>query len=328
MGLPDSLSGDASASVVEHVSSPDKTRCSDLDGSADTDDGLSTNPYRALGRLEGEIRVITVDHNTTTSAHRLSLRRDIVGRGHALSDQPLSHTGIEGSGNRVLINIHGVREGADLTEGSISRLSLLRGIKTNNTKLNLLRLLVGDATGIQHRSDILQLESKPMGSVDDPLRVNHILTSNAHRLASNKDLFLFDGSGLGERWSREGNRPILSDQQVDKADTTLLDNLLSLSLLDAALGMFEEGTAGTNGGVAGKGELFNRGVDPDFVIGLRGVGGREKEGGLGEICPVGDLLHLFVIGDGQGRVKCDDDGEGVAKVSLVSEDVELVEGVG
>ena len=217
-------------------------------------------------------------------------------------------------------------EGADLTEGSISRLSLLRGIETNNTPFELLGLLVGDATGIQHRGDILQLESKPMGSVDDPLCVNYILTSNAHGLAGNKDLFLFNGSCLGERWSREGNRPILGDQQIDKADTTLLDNLLSLSLLDAALGMFEEGAASANGGVTGKGELFGRGVDTDFVVGL-GVGGREEEGSLGEVCPVGDRLHLFVVGDGQGRVECDNDGERVAEVALVGEDVELVEGV-
>lgn len=219
-------------------------------------------------------------------------------------------------------------EGADLTEGSISRLSLMRRIETNNTPLELLGLLVGDATRFQHRSDILQLKGKPMGSVDDPLRVNHILTSNAHGLACNKYLFFFDGSGLGEWWSREGNRPILGYQQVDKADSTLLDNLLSLSLLDATLSMLEEGAAGANGGVTGKGELLGRGVDTDFVVGLRGVSGREEEGSLGEVCPVSDLLHLFVVRDGQGRVECDDDGERVAEVTLVGEDVELVEGVG
>lgn len=69
-----------------------RTECSDLDGSADADDRLSTNPDGALGLLEGEVRVIAVDDNTTASAHRLSLRRDILARGQTISNQPLSHT--------------------------------------------------------------------------------------------------------------------------------------------------------------------------------------------------------------------------------------------
>ena len=91
--------------------------------------------------------------------------------------------------------------------------------------------------------------------------------------------------------------------------------------------MFEERATGADGRMTSKGELNIRCKNPDSVIGFDGVGRREEECGLGKVGPVGDLLHLFVVGDGQGRIECDDDGEGVAEVALVGEDIDLVEWV-
>ena len=71
----------------------------------------------------------------------------------------------------------------------------------------------------------------------------------------------------------------------------------------------------------GEGELLVGGEDPDPVIRLR-VGGRQQERGLGQVGPVGELLHL----PGGEVAGVDHHGERVAPVVFGGEHVHLGEG--
>ena len=104
---------------------------------------------------------------------------------------------------------------------------------------------------------------------------------------------------------------------ADQARTAFLDQHAVL-LRDAA--GLQPGVRRSQRGMAGEGELLVGGEDADAVVGL-GMGGRQQEGGLGEVGPVGELLHLLraeAVGINNHR-------ERVAPVGLVREHVHLGE---
>jgi hypothetical protein len=67
----------------------------------------------------------------------------------------------------------------------------------------------------------------------------------------------------------------------------------------------------------GEGQLLDRGEDPDPVV-RAGVGGRQHEGGLGQVHPVRELLHLL----GAQALTVEHDGQRVPAIGLGGEDVD------
>src|SRR5690606_7579532 len=105
--------------------------------------------------------------------------------------------------------------------------------------------------------------------------------------------------------------------QLDEPDAALLDEP-PLRRGRAARG--EPPVRGPEGRVAGEGQLGAGGEDPHPVVG-GGVGRREEEGGLGEVRPRREALHLL----GGQPLPVDDDGDRVALVGLGPEHVHLEE---
>jgi hypothetical protein len=104
---------------------------------------------------------------------------------------------------------------------------------------------------------------------------------------------------------------------VDEPGTAFLDE--AALLFRGAAGV-EPGRGRTEGGVAGEGQLPVRSEDPQAVVG-GGIGGGEDEGGLGQVRPVRDPGHLFVV----EAIGVEDDGDGIAAEGNGGEDVDLGE---
>ncbi len=132
----------------------------------------------------------------------------------------------------------------------------------------------------------LQQHADPVRAVDQPGRVQERLPRHAQAGGDPGEVRLGHGSRAGQRRRREG-QPAAVALDPDQPGPALLDQHAVLPGDAAGL---QPGVRRAEGGVAGKGELLAAGEDPDPVVG-RGVRGRQQERGLGEVGPVGELLH-------------------------------------
>jgi hypothetical protein len=132
---------------------------------------------------------------------------------------------------------------------------------------------------------------------------------------------VLDRGGVGrsrpdQRWRPERQPAAVAAHGDEPGGALLHDDAVLLG----RPARFEPGMAGAEGGVAGEGELGHGGEDPDAVVGAGVVGGQD-EGGLRQVHPVGHPLH--VVGTEPAAVG--DDGDGVAPVGRVGEDVDEAE---
>ena len=131
------------------------------------------------------------------------------------------------------------------------------------------------------------------------------------------EVLLGHGPRAGQGRGRE-SQPAAVALDPDKPGPALLDHY---SVLPGDPAGLKPGMRRPQGGVAGKGELLAAGEDPDPVV-CPGVRGRQQECGLGEVGPVGELLHRFR----REPLGVDDDRQRIAAVGLGGEDVHLPKG--
>ena len=107
--------------------------------------------------------------------------------------------------------------------------------------------------------------------------------------------------------------------ELDQPYAAFLHHILALRL---AAGL-QPGVAAAQRGVAGKGQLAARAEDADLVVST-GLRGRQQEGGLRQVGPVGEVLHLF---GAQARA-VQHHGQRVAQVRHGGEHIDLLECAG
>ena len=233
------------------------------------------------------------------------------GRRASAADKPLRRSSVEAAGDRVFGGCIAGDERPNF-EVRVFRTAM----RSDHTHLQSLQ---GGIVGhdVQDLACRVKEHAYPGGAVDQPCSVQEGIARQSEARRDLCHVPLIDGSGSCQ-WGRRKSQPFRVPLYRDQPCAAFLDE--DPVLLGNAAG-FKPCMRGSEGRVPGEWKLLVGRKDPDPVIGL-GVGRRQEECGLGQVGPVGELLHLLrreVFG-------VNHHGERVASVVIGGEHVHLGEG--
>lgn len=248
--------------------------------------------------------------NPPRSAQHSALRSDVLLRCPPAADQPLSRTRIETACHRILH--HGIArdERADFKINAGTWL-----VRADHANLE-----------VTHRDDVrlygqhflrrAEQHPDPFRTINQPRGVPQRIQwkpQTGRELCTNVVPY---GTKPGQWRCSEGQATgvVLHLHQTRAA----LLNQDAFSLGHSPC--LEPGMRRTQCGVAREGKFLAAREDPHFVVRLR-MRRRQEEGGLRQVGPVGEVLHTLRT----EAFGIDDDGERVAEIRHLGEDVDLVE---